>query len=116
MRHLLSILCLSLALLPLTGMARTISDFFDPSFSTVEFPIIKPCYSASDIDKPVTNCLKSGFRNFGQICHNFLDYVGFIISKAISVIAATTSSSGIDIVLDRFDREFDYLIRGNQIA
>ena len=50
----------------------TIGDPFDPSFSTVEFPIIKLCYSAGYIDKPVTDYLKSGFRNCGQIRHHFL--------------------------------------------
>ena len=94
----------------------TIGNTFDSSFSTVELPVIKFCYFAGYIDKPVTNCLKSGFRNCSQPRHHVLDYVGFIISKAISVIAATTSGTGISIVLDRFDREFDYLIRGYQIA
>ena len=95
---------------------QSIGNIFDLSFCTVEFPIIKPCYSAGNIDKPVTDYLKSGFRNCGQIRHHFLDYVGFIISKAISVIAATTAGSGISIVLDRFDGEFDYFIRGYQVA
>lgn len=39
MRHLLSILCLSLALLPLTGMARTISDFFASEPGNI-FPLL----------------------------------------------------------------------------
>lgn len=39
MKHLLSILCLSLALLPLTGMARTISDFFASEPGNI-FPLL----------------------------------------------------------------------------
>lgn len=39
MRHLLSILCLSLALLPLTGMARSISDFFASEPGNI-FPLL----------------------------------------------------------------------------
>ena len=39
MRHLLSILCLSLALLPLTGMARTISAFFASEPGNI-FPLL----------------------------------------------------------------------------
>lgn len=39
MKRLLSILCLSLALLPLTGMARTISDFFASEPGNI-FPLL----------------------------------------------------------------------------
>lgn len=39
MKHVLSILCLSLALLPLTGMARTISDFFASEPGNI-FPLL----------------------------------------------------------------------------
>lgn len=39
MKHLLSILCLSLALLPLIGMARTISDFFASEPGNI-FPLL----------------------------------------------------------------------------
>ena len=39
MKHLLSILCLSLALLPLTGMTRTISDFFASEPGNI-FPLL----------------------------------------------------------------------------